>query len=116
MITLQSRRALIVRVLDTPEQWREGFQHATPDEIAATLLVFAYPQKTDHAYHMRNVVAPLDIAFLDSDSTILDIQRMEPNQVGYHCQKPHQMAVEARAGYFSENGYKVGDAFDLPAA
>ncbi len=63
---------------------------------------------------MRNVKAPLDIAFIDDDGQIVDIQRMEPYVLGaareiyYSPPGPVAAALEARAGYFAEHGISAG--------
>ncbi len=53
---------------------------------------------------MRNVHAPLDIAFIRADGTFVDVLRMDPGLDLYGPDAPYAFALETRAGWFAEHG------------
>lgn len=101
------RVRLRVRVADDHRERAAGFQYICPETIAATAIYFVFERLRRPSFHMHNVKAPLDIAFIDADGVIVSIQRMEPYVVGAREQKTYGPqtgvagALEARAGYFS---------------
>lgn len=106
---------LTARVADDPGERAAGFQHICPGAIDETNIYFVFDRVRLPAFHMRNVQAPLDIAFIDPAGTIVDIQRMEPYVKGSTEQKhysppvPVAAALETRAGYFTEQNITAGD-------
>lgn len=99
-----------VRMADDARKRAAGFQHICPAAIERTAIYFAFDRARRPNFHMRNVEAPLDIAFIDGDGLIVDIQRMDPYVLGaareiyYSPPGPVVAALEARAGFFSEHG------------
>ena len=58
---------------------------------------------------MANTYIPLDIAFLDDDGKILQIESMVPLSTRPHTSKrPCRYALEVNKGWFKENGINVG--------
>jgi hypothetical protein len=99
---------MTVKVADVPPEWSAGFQNVPPDVIEQTALLFVYPSAENRTFHMRNVAAPLDIAFADSDGIIFQIQRMELGDTLYSSNQPTMYALEAAAGFFSEHNITEG--------
>ena len=107
------------RLADTPERMQHGFQHTCGQTIATMqmLFKFAFPYKP--SFHMNNVVAPLDIAFIDANGKITDIFLMKTYTIvdlKKNLYSPSQTvlyALEAHAGYFAKLGVKVGDYVDI---
>src|SRR6185503_17788034 len=80
MITLESGGrtiALRVRMAATSEQQAAGFQCATPQEIDRNLILFDFGREIATQFHMQNVPAALDIAFVKGDGRVFSILRME---------------------------------------
>ncbi|MGA8259985.1 MAG: DUF192 domain-containing protein [Arenicellales bacterium] len=106
---------LRVRVADDNTELAGGFQYVCPDTIAKTSIYFVFDHPLHPTFHMHNVEAPLDIAFIDADGVIVNIQRMEPYVLGaahYRYYSPPgevTAALETRAGYFAEKQVTVGD-------
>ena len=114
MITIQSGAkslALRVRNADTTERQAGGFQCATPDEIQRNLILFDFGQEITTQFHMNNVPAPLDIAFVKGDGRIFSILRMDPSPTNlYGPMGAFRYAIEARAGFFQSQGIRQGEA------
>ena len=103
--------ALRVKVADTPERTAGGFQCATPDEIKRNLILFDFGSEVTTQFHMQNVPAPLDIAFIKADGRIFSILRMDPSPTRlYGPMGPFRYAIEARAGFYESQGIKQGES------
>lgn len=109
---------LAVRVADDHRKRAAGFQHICPETIESTAIYFEFEQPRRPSFHMRNVKAPLDIAFIDAAGVIVSIQRMEPYVLGAQQYRTWgstgevAAALEARAGYFAdaqitEGGWRI---------
>jgi len=121
MVTIQTAsKTLAVRVkaADTSDRLAGGFQCATPAEIQRHLILFDFGNEIVAQFHMRNVPAPLDIAFIRADGRIFSIFRMEPSPTQlYGPMGPFRYALEARAGFYESQGIRQGEArMVLPTA
>jgi len=114
MLTVQTGArtlALRVRSADTPERQAGGFQCATPDEIQRNLILFDFGHEIVTQFHMNNVRAALDIAFVKADGRIFAILRMEPSPSAlYGPMGAFRYALEARAGFFESQGIRQGES------
>jgi uncharacterized membrane protein (UPF0127 family) len=107
--------ALPAKIADEPQEQAAGFQFIAPEVIEQSLILFVFAQQRVTRFHMRNVRAPLDIAFIASDGAIVDIQRMQPDVTAtgpfgntYGPDKPFQYALEARDGFFQDRHISAG--------
>lgn len=106
---------LAVRVADDHRERAAGFQHICPETIDSTAIYFEFDRPRRPSFHMRNVKAPLDIAFIDAGGVIVSIQRMEPYVLGAQQHRTWgpagevAAALEARAGYFADARITEGD-------
>jgi len=102
------------RVAETSSLRAAGFQHVCPATIAKENILFVFQTEFVSAFHMRNVYAPLDIAFFDKNGVIIDIQTMYPYSLisikkpRYRPSSAAMYALETRQGYFVEAGVNVG--------
>lgn len=55
-----------------------GFQYVCKQTIAEKPILFVFDQARTPSFHMNNVVAGIDIAFIRPDSSIDSIQKMHP--------------------------------------
>ena len=102
---------IAVKVAEDDEQRAAGFQCATRDEIQQTRVLFDFGGEIVTAFHMQNVIAPLDIAFAKADGRIFAIQRMTPSPTAvYQPMGAFRYAVEAAAGFFEHEGIRPGEA------
>jgi len=105
-----------VRVADEQDERLAGFQHIGRRVIAKSLILFVFPQEVRGKFHMRNVVAPLDIAFARGDGEIIAIMRMEPGPELYGPEGTFKYALEAPAGWFAARGIAPGSRLVAPLA
>ncbi len=105
-----------VRVADSPGERSAGYQHICPEVIAASSVLFVYSEPRTVSFHMFNVHADLDIAFISDSGELVSIQRMEPQQSGdpdasfYGPDREVRYALEAPAGFFERHGLEQGSA------
>ena len=114
MLTVQAgpkTLALRVKAADTPDRQAGGFQCATKQEISRNLILFDFGDEILTQFHMRNVPAALDIAFIKSDGRIFSILKMDPSPSQlYGPMGPFRYALEARAGFYASQGIRQGEA------
>jgi uncharacterized membrane protein (UPF0127 family) len=120
MVTVQmgtKSMALRVKVAETAEQTAAGFQCSTPEEIQKSLILFDFGREIYTQFHMNNVRAPLDIAFVKEDGKIFAILRMDPSPTAlYGPLGNFRYALEARAGFYEGQGIRQGEARLLTSA
>jgi uncharacterized membrane protein (UPF0127 family) len=113
-VTIETGRGTVLlsaKIADTPERQAAGFQCASRQEIQQTVILFDFGAEILTQFHMRNVPAPLDIAFAKADGGIFGILRMEPSPTAlYGPLGPFRYALEARAGFFAMKGITQGAA------
>jgi uncharacterized protein len=107
---------LQVKVAETGLEHAAGFQCATPAEIDQHVILFDFGREILSQFHMNNVAAPLDIAFVKDDGRIFAIMRMDPSPAKlYGPMGPFRFALEARQGFYASRGIRPGAARLLPA-
>lgn len=73
-------------------------------------MFFVFPDLQVRSFWMKNTFIPLDIAYLDAELRILDIQPMEPETTDPHpSAEPAMFALEVPLGWFAKMGISVGD-------
>jgi uncharacterized membrane protein (UPF0127 family) len=103
--------ALRVKAAETSERQAAGFQCATPEEIRRYLILFDFGHEILTQFHMQNVPAALDIAFVKEDGKIFAILKMDPSPTElYGPLGPFRYAIEAHAGFFASQGIRQGEA------
>jgi len=98
-----------VEVAATPQAQQRGLMQRTSlDTNAGMLFIFDYDQQL--GFWMLNTLIPLDIAFIDSSGTILNIETMQPETLNFHNSDGlARYALEVNAGEFARRGIKAGD-------
>ena len=92
-----------------------GFQNVCESTVDSTLILFTFPEEVEPSFHMNNVVASLDIAFIKTDGTVASIQLMKPyspmsiDKPLYSPSVPVSAALEAHAGFFKKLNVREGD-------
>jgi len=73
-------------------------------------MFFVFPDAQIRSFWMKNTFIPLDIAYLDAELRIVDIQPMEPEKLDSHPSSlPAMFALEVPLDWFREMGITVGD-------
>ena len=73
-------------------------------------MLFIFPDAQVRSFWMKNTFIPLDIAYLDAELRIVDIQAMEAESLDSHpSAMPAMFALEVPLGWFQESGITVGD-------
>ena len=108
---------LTIELATTPEARSCGLSlRDSLPENRGMLFVYAEPEIL--TFWMKNTRMPLSIAFIDTASRIVSIQKMSPFPITtvYESPVPALYALEVNQGWFEENGVGVGDAveFRLP--
>ncbi|MBC7319705.1 DUF192 domain-containing protein [bacterium] len=105
-----------IEIANRPELWSFGlmFREDIPLEYG---MLFIFPDDEDGGFWMKNTYIPLDIAFIDSNKTIFNIQRMLPctdeNCPVYYSPKPYRYALEVKAGFFERFGFREGSKIQI---
>jgi uncharacterized membrane protein (UPF0127 family) len=77
-------------------------------------MLFVYGAAQVRSFWMRNTRIPLDIAFIDSNGVIINIEQMEPqSDENYYSQGPMMYALEMDQGWFEANGVGPGDRLEF---
>ncbi len=72
-------------------------------------MLFVFEDQGIRSFWMGNTYIALDIAFIDTDLRIVDIQAMEPLTTNSHTSRfPAMFALEVQQGWFEEHGIGVG--------
>lgn len=99
---------VVAEVARTPEQRAEGlmYRQELPD---GTGMLFVFDENEVRSFWMQNTYVALDIAYLDPNLTVVDIQQMAPLTTDPHeSSAPAMFALEVRQGWFAERGIAVG--------
>lgn len=77
-------------------------------------MLFVYPEQRTLGFWMKNTLIPLDIAYVDREGRIVDIQQMEPQTTETHdSAAPAMYALEMNKGWFEANGIRIGDLIEF---
>ena len=87
----------------------QGFQRVCKESIAAKPILFIFETVRRPSFHMHNVVAAIDIAFIQESGAIDSIQAMQPYSLvsrarpRYRPHSPVIAALEAHPDFFAEH-------------
>lgn len=114
---------LDVLVADEPAERYAGYQWVGREFIAGSAMLFLFESPQTGAFHMCNVLAPLEIAWFRPDGSLLDARLMTPGPFGnpagctalYSPRRFGQylFALELPEGFFARHGLDPGGAGSL---
>jgi hypothetical protein len=95
-------------VARTPEEREAGLMYR--EELAeGNGMLFVFPDSGIRSFWMKNTFIPLDIAYIDANLRVVDIQTMAAQSTESHLSAaPAMFALEVPAGWFREKGIVVG--------
>jgi uncharacterized membrane protein (UPF0127 family) len=98
-----------VEIADTRGLREQGLMNR--DSLPADYgMLFVYPDERIRSFWMRNTRIPLDIAFIDRNGSIINIEQMEPQtDENTLSDAPVMYALEMSLGWFEANGVGPGD-------
>lgn len=105
---------LFVKTASTDRTRAAGFQRVCASTIEAKPILFLFDRAFIPQFHMRNVVAPIDIAFIDQQGQIESIQSMLPYVIGsvirplYSPRREVVAALEVHQGFYEKHKLEVG--------
>jgi len=102
-----------VEIADDDEERSRGlmYRESLPEDQG---MLFVYTDERTLSFWMRNTLIPLDIAYIDREGRIVDIQHMEPQDAATHpSAAPAMYALEMNEGWFEANGVEVGDRIEF---
>jgi YVTN family beta-propeller protein len=82
-------------------------------------MLFVFEDEKVQSFWMKNTFVPLDMIFVDSNFTIVDIERnAQPCTGNDSCQSfvsdhPAKFVLEVNAGFVEKNGINIGDHLSL---
>lgn len=110
----QIKADIAVEVADTPELRAKGLMFRTELDNEVGML-FIFPDEEMRSFWMKNTLLPLDIVFLNSDFSIVNIARgTQPYSLAsIPSLFPAQYALEINAGQAEALDLKKGDLLKI---
>ena len=102
-----------VKLATTVRTRAAGFQKVCASTVLKTPILFIFETELVPSFHMRNVVTPLDIAFITKDGRIDTIHTMNTYVMGsnkrplYSPTGPVIAALEVSPGFYAKHGVTV---------
>ena len=79
-----------------------------------TGMLFVFGREATRSFWMEDTLVALDIAYMDAERRIVDIQQMEPETTMSHTSAaPAQYALEVPVGWFAAHSVAVGDVAEF---
>jgi len=105
---------LKVEIAQTDDSRMDGlmFRENLPENQG---MLFAFPYQKILSFWMRNTYIPLDIAFIDENGVIVDIQHMKPldDSVNYISNAPALYALEVNPGWLKKHDINLGSRVEF---
>lgn len=105
--TATSEIPITVEIADTIDEQALGLMYRTSMNNDQGML-FVFSEEKQRVFWMKNTKIPLDIIFVDSSGTIVDIKENFTPCVVADCEKyyslPAMYALEVNAGFVEEHG------------
>lgn len=100
---------LTVEIADTKNSRELGLMFRDKlDEGSGMLFIYNSPQIL--GFWMENTYIPLDLAYIDKNKKIIQIQKMRPkDRTSVVSKVPVLYALEVNSGWFSKHNIRVGD-------
>lgn len=100
---------VVTEIARTPIEHQVGMMWRT-NMAEMEGMIFIFDQPGRRAFWMRNTLVPLDIAYIASDGTLLEVHAAQPrSEASIESQSDRvQFVLEMRQGWFQRNNVKPG--------
>lgn len=107
-------REVTVELAFTQAARSQGLMHRTRLEPDHGML-FLFVDEQPRGFWMRDTLIDLDIAFLDDDGRVLNIEHGRPGveKPGYRSAGPARFVLEMAHGWCAEAGFGPGDRIEI---
>lgn len=114
--TLQvAGRPVEVELAIQPDEIRRGLMHRreVPEDRG---MLFVFTSAQDRSFFMHNVPITLDLCFLESDGTVINIELGQPFQAEPKLlsERPARYVLELAGGWAERHGLAPGDRVEIP--
>ena len=106
--------SLVVEVADEEPERQKGmmFRRRVADDEA---MLFVFEREANVHFWMKNTPVDLDIAYIASDGTITQIERLTAHNLdAVYSREPVRFALEVPAGWFARHGVGAGTEVAIP--
>ncbi len=101
-------------VVHRPRQRQQGLMLRTELDDSAGML-FLFPDDRTGGFWMKDTYLPLDIAYIDSNWTVVDVLQGTPlDRTLVVPAKAYRFVLEMNQGWFAEHGFGVGASVAAP--
>jgi len=108
-------QSIQAEVADTSGLRRKGLQGRSALEPGYGML-FVFDELDTVSFWMEKTTIPLSIAFIKADGTIVQIEKMQPQDLRrVSSNEPVKYALEVRQDYFEDHGFEPGIRVRIPA-
>lgn len=117
-LEIRNRVTYTAYVADNRQSRQIGLMNTTESELPTDRgMIFVFDVDIVHGFWMRNTIIPLDIAYIDSDGTIVKTYTMAAldEVTDFSPGSPARYVLELRAGQLAQNSISVGDQIEIPA-
>ena len=104
---------VVAEAAQTDAEREQGLMNRTevPD---GTGMLFIFTDTEIRTLWMANTYVALDVAFLNADLVVVDIQQMEPETTNFHdSAAPAMFALEVPKGWLAAHQVRVGSRAEL---
>jgi uncharacterized membrane protein (UPF0127 family) len=114
--------SMTAKLADNDSTRAAGFQRVCESTIEAMPILFVFTRERVPSFHMNNVVAPIDIAFIDKNGQLASIHAMKPYSVIqikkplYSPKRPVLYALEVHQGFYQKNNIAVNSKMTWAAS
>ena len=106
--------SLEVEIANTPELRTKGLMNRNELSDNSGML-FIFPKDSRPAFWMKNTPLALSLAFIASDGTIRQIEKLSPYSLEpVKSSRSIRYALEVNQGWFTERGISPGDIITFP--
>ena len=104
-------------VMDTYAKRQEGMMYLQNSDFKDNEgMIFVFPDSAPRNFWMKNTFVPLDIAYINTSKTILNVLTMKAHDIDtpYNSRGSAMYVIEVRAGLFAKLEIKAGMKVTIP--